>query len=162
MSLSSEQEALCPPEVSSDRKRLTPRLAIHAYCREWCSLGSSKEAKLCEAAECPLWTRRHSSLGSLGRGGHLKAMRKRCLDCCTFNAAEVTRCAIADCILHPYRMGKRPKQSNDLASPRPDTPFLAANPTTQPLLALNSPPEGQRQGGQEIGAETPLQRGFPA
>ena len=37
-----------------------------------------------------------------------KVIRKKCLDCCVFQAAEVRRCVCTDCALWPYRMGKNP------------------------------------------------------
>lgn len=38
----------------------------------------------------------------------LKAVRAKCLDCCCGQEAEVRRCAITDCSLHPYRFGTNP------------------------------------------------------
>ena len=43
----------------------------------------------------------------------LRAIREKCLDCCCGNRAEVKRCPAVNCTLHPYRIGKRPKQSGD-------------------------------------------------
>ena len=37
----------------------------------------------------------------------LKAIRRRCLDCCG-SSKEVSLCSIRTCSLHPYRFGKRP------------------------------------------------------
>lgn len=39
----------------------------------------------------------------------IKAIRAKCLDCCAGQVAEVRECAMKTCALHPYRMGKRPK-----------------------------------------------------
>lgn len=39
----------------------------------------------------------------------LKAIRKKCLDCCCGNPYEVRLCACTDCTLWPYRLGHRPK-----------------------------------------------------
>jgi hypothetical protein len=39
----------------------------------------------------------------------LRAIRLKCLDCCCGSEAEVRRCAITSCALHPYRMGRYPK-----------------------------------------------------
>ena len=40
----------------------------------------------------------------------LRAIRKKCLWCCLDSAKEVRLCAITECTLHPYRLGKRPKR----------------------------------------------------
>lgn len=45
----------------------------------------------------------------------IKAIRKKCLDCCCGQIVEVRRCNIETCALHPYRMGHRPK-ANDSSS----------------------------------------------
>ena len=34
-----------------------------------------------------------------------KAIRAKCLECCSGNPAEVRRCHISDCALWPWRMG---------------------------------------------------------
>lgn len=38
----------------------------------------------------------------------LKAMRLKCLDCCCSSSEEVKQCAIPECSLYPYRLGKHP------------------------------------------------------
>ena len=38
----------------------------------------------------------------------LKVIRAKCIDCCCGDRVEVKLCAITDCDLHPYRMGKNP------------------------------------------------------
>jgi hypothetical protein len=38
----------------------------------------------------------------------LKAIRGKCLDCCSGNAAEVRKCVATDCALWPFRMGTNP------------------------------------------------------
>lgn len=43
----------------------------------------------------------------------IKAIRKKCLDCCNDQVAEVRHCHKTECTLHPYRMGKRPKVGNE-------------------------------------------------
>lgn len=40
-----------------------------------------------------------------------KIIRKKCLDCCVFQKAEVRKCTATDCSLWPYRMGKNPFHS---------------------------------------------------
>ena len=37
-----------------------------------------------------------------------KAIRKKCLDCCHYQPAEVRKCVATDCPLYPFRMGKDP------------------------------------------------------
>jgi|TARA_R110000744_G_scaffold227915_1_gene345954 hypothetical protein len=38
----------------------------------------------------------------------LQVIRAKCIDCCCGDRSEVKRCAITDCDLHPYRLGKNP------------------------------------------------------
>ena len=38
----------------------------------------------------------------------LKAMRKKCIECCGGSYKEVKLCTDQDCTLHRYRFGKRP------------------------------------------------------
>ena len=40
----------------------------------------------------------------------IKAIRAKCLDCCSFQAQEVRLCPCHDCPLFPYRMGHNPKR----------------------------------------------------
>ena len=34
------------------------------------------------------------------------AMRVKCLECCNGSVGEVAKCAIAECPLHPWRLGR--------------------------------------------------------
>ena len=38
----------------------------------------------------------------------VKAIRKKCLDCCCGSSDEVKSCTITECMLHPFRLGKNP------------------------------------------------------
>lgn len=38
----------------------------------------------------------------------VKAIRKKCLDCCVGQIEEVRQCPIEDCSLYPFRFGKNP------------------------------------------------------
>ena len=38
----------------------------------------------------------------------VKAIRKKCLDCCMWQQEEVKQCSIEDCDLYPFRFGKNP------------------------------------------------------
>jgi hypothetical protein len=38
----------------------------------------------------------------------IKAIRKKCLDCCAGQVSEIRRCTIPDCPLFGYRFGKNP------------------------------------------------------
>jgi len=38
----------------------------------------------------------------------IKAIRKKCLQCCAGSYKEVRECIITDCPLYVYRFGKRP------------------------------------------------------
>lgn len=40
----------------------------------------------------------------------IRAIRAKCIDCSGDNVAEVRACALADCPLHPYRMGRNPNR----------------------------------------------------
>lgn len=40
----------------------------------------------------------------------MKAIRKKCLDCCCGQKLEVKLCTCKTCPLHAYRMGKRPQE----------------------------------------------------
>ena len=40
----------------------------------------------------------------------LKAIREKCLDCSGQNASDVRYCAIKDCPLYQFRMGKNPNR----------------------------------------------------
>lgn len=44
----------------------------------------------------------------------LKAIRAKCLECSCGQAKEVRLCILTNCPLHPYRMGKRPKDNKDI------------------------------------------------
>jgi hypothetical protein len=41
----------------------------------------------------------------------IKAMRRKCLDCCCGSPQEVKLCPVKDCSLYPYRLGKHPKRT---------------------------------------------------
>ena len=50
---------------------------------------------------------------SLEDAGHeniplAKAVRKKCIDCCSFQVGEVRKCVAVSCPLWPYRMGVNP------------------------------------------------------
>lgn len=39
----------------------------------------------------------------------IKAIRAHCIECCGGSKKEARLCPAAECPLHPYRMGRRPK-----------------------------------------------------
>ncbi|SVD98284.1 uncharacterized protein METZ01_LOCUS451138 [marine metagenome] len=41
----------------------------------------------------------------------VKAMRKKCLDCCCGKVKEVRLCPAVECALWPYRFGRRPTKA---------------------------------------------------
>lgn len=43
----------------------------------------------------------------------IKAIRKKCLECCCGQTKEVHLCPIKDCALWGYRFGHRPKQEQN-------------------------------------------------
>ena len=53
----------------------------------------------------------------------MKAIRRRCLDCCCGSSQEVSLCPVHSCSLHPYRFGcfsrsakSKPREATFLAS----------------------------------------------
>lgn len=42
----------------------------------------------------------------------IKAIRQHCKECCCGQVKEIKLCSIKECPLHPYRMGRRPKQED--------------------------------------------------
>ena len=38
------------------------------------------------------------------------AVKAKCLQCCCGSPSEVKKCAAVDCALHPFRLGKPPKE----------------------------------------------------
>lgn len=40
----------------------------------------------------------------------IKAIRRKCLDCCAYQPKEVKLCVVPDCPLYPYRLGHRPEK----------------------------------------------------
>jgi hypothetical protein len=47
----------------------------------------------------------------------LRAIRRRCLDCCCGSSQEVSLCPVHNCSLYPYRFGKRPGTVKREATP---------------------------------------------
>lgn len=45
----------------------------------------------------------------------MKAIRKKCLDCCCGQIKEVRLCTVKNCPLYGYRNGHRPKGGEDTA-----------------------------------------------
>lgn len=43
----------------------------------------------------------------------LRAIRLKCLDCCGSQPKQVRLCPCEDCTLFPYRMGRRPKNTEE-------------------------------------------------
>lgn len=43
----------------------------------------------------------------------IKAIRKKCLDCCQGQMKEVRLCPVKQCPLHEYRHGHRPKADEE-------------------------------------------------
>jgi len=41
----------------------------------------------------------------------VKAIRKKCLDCCSGKVKEVRLCQVVECALYPYRFGRRPTKA---------------------------------------------------
>ncbi len=45
----------------------------------------------------------------------MKAIRRKCLDCCSGQVKEVRLCTVEKCPLFPYRSGHRPTGNKDIA-----------------------------------------------
>lgn len=45
----------------------------------------------------------------------MKAIRRKCLDCCNGQVKEVRLCTVEKCPLFPYRSGHRPTGDKDIA-----------------------------------------------
>lgn len=41
----------------------------------------------------------------------VKAIRKKCLDCCNDSHKEVNKCTVIKCAIYPYRFGRRPSKA---------------------------------------------------
>jgi len=41
----------------------------------------------------------------------IKAIRKKCIDCCNGQYKEIRNCTVINCALYPYRIGRRPDSS---------------------------------------------------
>jgi len=42
----------------------------------------------------------------------IQSIRAKCRECSCGSTAEIRSCELTDCPLHPYRLGKRPKQKD--------------------------------------------------
>ena len=49
------------------------------------------------------------------RKNPVKAIRLKCLDCSGGSSAEVAQCAITDCALYPFRIGRNPFRTVELS-----------------------------------------------
>lgn len=43
----------------------------------------------------------------------MKAIRRKCLDCCCYNPVEVKLCELRTCPLYPYKDGHKPKEGTE-------------------------------------------------
>ena len=89
-----------------------PLRAVHLHCVRCC--GSTprmpdSNPRACNSPTCALYPLR------VGKGvqgvSTLGSIRQRCLDCHAGNAAEVRRCADAECELWHFRMGHNPRRT---------------------------------------------------
>jgi hypothetical protein len=68
---------------------------------------------------------REMTSAELSRAGHpkitaMKAIRRKCLDCCCQQTAEVRKCTAVDCPLWPLRMGTIPWRRKGKGGDRKD------------------------------------------
>lgn len=50
----------------------------------------------------------------------MKAIRKKCLDCCNGQIKEIRLCPIKKCPLYGYRNGHRPKDEDSIVDDNPE------------------------------------------
>lgn len=50
----------------------------------------------------------------MGKLTPMRAIRKKCLDCCCGSYTEVTHCTVKTCALYEYRSGHRPKEEEPI------------------------------------------------
>jgi len=106
-------------------KKFTPIKAIRAKCLN-CS-ESKKHVKECPFRDCAVYLYRmgckptaseiEDIKGEFGKSSirtPIKAIRAECLDCMRGQHSEVKKCPSKQCPSWPYRMGKRPNDSDDL------------------------------------------------
>jgi hypothetical protein len=60
----------------------------------------------------------HTAHTSSRRRSPLRSIRKKCIDCCGGNRAEVARCEIQGCALWRFRMGRNPNRAGVGGTPR--------------------------------------------
>ena len=41
----------------------------------------------------------------------MSAIRAKCQECSNFQYSEIKRCPVVDCALFPYRLGRRPRET---------------------------------------------------
>lgn len=58
----------------------------------------------------------------MGKKAILRAIRKKCLECCGGSRKEVAECELEDCPLHPYRFGREPEKESARHEDSPSTP----------------------------------------
>ena len=70
------------------------------------TIASKKQAEQARA-ESIAYTKRHMRQfdNRLTMAG---SIRRKCLDCCAWQAVEVERCVMTNCALWPYRQGRDP------------------------------------------------------
>lgn len=70
----------------------------------------------------------------------LKAIRRKCLDCCAGSSHEVGLCPVGDCALHPYRLGKNPSRKGRKLTEEERTAAAARLAKARAVKSKGSPP----------------------
>ncbi len=90
--------------------KLTPLKSVRQFCGTDCMAGNANEVRLCTADDdipigaCPLFDLR---MGTNPKKLHIpRQIRKKCLDCSSYNEKDVRECQFNECLLYPFRMGK--------------------------------------------------------
>ncbi len=69
----------------------------------------------------------------------VKAIRRKCLDCCAGSRKQVRECRIYTCALWPFRLGKRPETVASELGALPDENVFAADSPEAPESGAGIP-----------------------
>ena len=76
---------------------------------------NAKLVNECYLENCPFWSYRFGKKQVPENGKKIltpiKSIRAFCLECSTFNNAEVRNCGVKDCPIYSFRMGRNPNRA---------------------------------------------------
>ena len=79
---------------------------IREYCVGHCMNGQPVDVRLCPSQICPLWPLRFGKGSAKLATTPPKAIHAKCVDC-SDGVGKVRGCPHPECVLHPFRMGRR-------------------------------------------------------